>query len=131
MDRETAYLFPNFSNSKFLFSNTKGREFDQAQFEAAVAEWRTTVLPDGKGFRRIIHQNSVCLTGLWEINWKKLNIRGYFAKGSQALLVGRYSSADSPYRGHLRSLALVGELFPTVEPNHTKPLRTASFITTF
>jgi hypothetical protein len=23
--------------------------------------------PDGKGFRRIIHANGVCLTGLWEI----------------------------------------------------------------
>jgi hypothetical protein len=84
--------------------------------------------PDGKGFRRIIHPNSVCLTGLWEVT-EETEYSGYFAKGSQALLVGRYSSSDSPIRGRLRSLALVGKLFPTVDPNHTKPLGTASFIT--
>ena len=32
-------------------------------------------------------------------------------------------------RGETRSLALVGKLFPTVDPDHPTPLRTANFIT--
>ena len=44
--------------------------------------------------------------------------------------MGRYSSCcTETRRGHTRSLALVGKLFPTTDPNHSEPLRTASFIT--
>src|SRR5262249_23979385 len=32
-------------------------------------------------------------------------------------------------RGHTRSLSMVGKLYPTTDPNHAAPLRTASFIT--
>jgi len=32
-------------------------------------------------------------------------------------------------RGHVRSLSLVGKLFPTVNPDHVEPLRTANFFT--
>ena len=85
--------------------------------------------PDGRGFRRIVHPNGVCLTGLWEIT-EQTDYSGYFAKGSRALVVGRYSSCcTETRRGHTRSLALVGKLFPTTDPNHSEPLRTASFIT--
>ncbi|HXO43700.1 MAG TPA: hypothetical protein VN999_19790 [Thermoanaerobaculia bacterium] len=84
---------------------------------------------DGKGFRRIVHPNGVCLTGRWEIT-EDSDYSGYFRKGSQALAVGRYSTCcTEPRRGHTRSLALVGKLFPTIDPNHTAPLRTASFFT--
>jgi hypothetical protein len=84
--------------------------------------------PNREGFRRIIHKNSVCLTGFWEVT-EETEYSAYFAKGSRALLVGRYSSADLPYRGQPRSLALVGKLFPTTDPNHASPCRTANFIT--
>jgi hypothetical protein len=85
--------------------------------------------PDGKGFRRIIHANGVCLTGLWEIT-EETAYSGYFRKGSRGLLVGRYSSGTTEvHRGELRALALVGKLFPTTDPNHEEPLHTASFIT--
>jgi|SRR6266700_3889465 len=84
---------------------------------------------DGKGFRRLLHPNGVCLTGLWEIT-EETGYSGYFRKGSQALTVGRYSTCcTETRRGHTRSLAMVGKLFPTTDANHPQPLRTASFIT--
>lgn len=85
--------------------------------------------PDRKGFRRIIHANGVCLTGLWEIT-EETEYSGYFKRGSRGLLVGRYSCGTTEVqRGELRSQALVGKLFPTTDPNHEEPLHTASFIT--
>lgn len=84
---------------------------------------------DGKGFRRLIHPNGVCLTGLWEIT-EETEYSGYFRKGSRALIIGRYSTCcTETRRGHTRSLSLVGKLYPTTDPNHTEPLRTASFFT--
>jgi hypothetical protein len=84
---------------------------------------------DRKGFRRLLHPNGVCLTGLWEIT-EEAAYSGYFRKGSQALLVGRYSTCcTETRRGHTRSLSLVGKLFPTTDATHDEPLRTASFIT--
>ena len=45
-------------------------------------------------------------------------------------MVARYSTCcTETRRGHTRSLALVGKLFPTTDPNHAEPLRTASFFT--
>jgi hypothetical protein len=84
---------------------------------------------DGKGFRRLLHPNGVCLTGRWEIT-EETNYSGYFRQGSNALVVARYSTCcTETRRGHTRSLAMVGKLFPTTDPNHAQPLRTASFIT--
>jgi hypothetical protein len=84
---------------------------------------------DGKGFRRLLHPNGVCLTGLWEIT-EETSYSGYFRRGSQALVVARYSTCcTETRRGHTRSLAMVGKLFPTTDPNHEQALQTASFIT--
>jgi hypothetical protein len=83
----------------------------------------------GKGFRRLLHPNGVCLTGRWQIT-QDTEYSGYFRKGSEALVVGRYSTCcTETRRGHTRSLALVAKLFPTTDANHTQPLRTASFFT--
>jgi len=85
--------------------------------------------PDGKGFRRLLHPNGVCLTGHWRIT-EPTEYSGYFAKGSDALAVGRYSTCCSETRrGHTRSLSLVGKLFPSTDPNHPAALRTANFFT--
>jgi hypothetical protein len=85
--------------------------------------------PDRKGFTRFLHPNGVCLIGRWQIT-EDTPYSGYFARGSTALVVARYSSgAGGMRRGHIRSMALVGKLFPTVEPDHPTPLRTANFIT--
>jgi hypothetical protein len=84
---------------------------------------------DGKGFRRLLHPNGVCLAGLWEIT-EETDYSGYFKKGSRALMVGRYSTCcTETRRGNSRSLSLVGKLYPTTDVNHTEPLHTASFFT--
>src|SRR5246127_5813545 len=84
---------------------------------------------DRKGFRRIIHPNGICLTGLWEIS-AQTPYSGYFRKDCRALVVGRYSTCcTETRRGYERSLSLVGKLFPTTDPNHSELLSSANFIT--
>jgi hypothetical protein len=85
--------------------------------------------PDRKGFPRLVHPNGVCLTGEWRIS-EDTPYSGYFRKASSALVVARYSTCcTESRRGRTRSLAMVGKLFPTTDPNHLTPLRTASFVT--
>src|SRR5215471_2179614 len=85
--------------------------------------------PDRRGFRRLVHPNGICLTGLWQIT-EDTNYSGTFRKGSQALIVGRYSTCcTETRRGYARSLSLVAKLFPTTDPDHHEPLRTANFFT--
>jgi ABC transporter substrate binding protein len=77
-----------------------------------------------KGFRRLVHPNGICLTGLWQIT-ADTGYSGYFRNGSRALVVGRYSTCcRETRRGHVRSLSLVGKLFPTADPDHVEPLAT-------
>jgi hypothetical protein len=84
---------------------------------------------DGKGFARLLHPTGVCLVGHWHIA-EDTPYSGYFRRDSRALVVARYSSgAGGNRRGRLRSLALVGKLFPTTDAEHPTPLRTANFIT--
>src|SRR4051812_35346474 len=84
---------------------------------------------DRKGFRRLLHPNGVCLTGRWKIT-AETPYSGYFRNGSEALLVGRYSTCcTETRRGKMRSLALIGKLFPTLDADHAEPLQTASFFT--
>jgi hypothetical protein len=84
---------------------------------------------DRKGYRRLLHPNAVCLTGLWTIT-EDTDYSGYFRKGSQALMVARYSTCcGETRRGNTRSLSMVGKLFPTVDPDHAEAVRTANFIT--
>ena len=85
--------------------------------------------PDGNGYRRLLHPNGVCLFGRWRIT-EPTSYTGYFSSGSTALVVGRYSTCCSETRsGHMRSLALVGKLFPTSDPENPARLQTANFIT--
>lgn len=85
--------------------------------------------PDRKGFRRLVHPNGVCLLGRWRIT-EPTAYSGYFGTEKEALAVARYSTCCTrTERGQVRSLAMVGKLFPTVDPEHTAPLRTANFIT--
>ncbi|MFO0906068.1 MAG: hypothetical protein U0939_23880 [Pirellulales bacterium] len=85
--------------------------------------------PDGRGYRRLLHPNGVCLFGTWRID-QRSSYSGYFATGSEALVVARYSTCCTETRGNrYRSLSLVGKLFPTTDPDHAEPLRTANFIT--
>ena len=70
---------------------------------------------DRKGFRRLLHPMGVCLTGSWRITAAPEGkaYTGYFAKGSEGRIFGRYSTGGSkPWGGHYRSLALVGKIYP-------------------
>jgi hypothetical protein len=112
-----------------LLSHGKPPRFQHASERTldsgADLRWGT----DRKGFARLLHPHGVCLTGRWQIT-EDSPYSGYFARGSTALVVARYSSgAGGNRRGQVRSLALVGKLFPTVDPAHPTPLRTANFIT--
>lgn len=84
---------------------------------------------DGKGFRRMLHANAVCMTGVWEVT-EETPYTGYFRKGSRGLIVARYSTCcTETRRGNTRSLSMIGRIYPTTDPNHPTPLPTASFIT--
>jgi hypothetical protein len=107
--------------SAYLFQQASERAVDSS----ADLRWGV----NGKGFRRILHPNGVCLTGHWRIT-EPTDYSGYFEKGSEALAVGRYSTCCmETRRGYNRSLALVGKLFPTTDPAHSTPFCTANFIT--
>jgi len=85
--------------------------------------------PDGKGYQRMLHANGICMTGLWEIT-ADTPYSGYFHKGSRGLIISRYSTCcGETRRGNMRSLSMIGRIYPTTDPNHAEPLPTASFIT--
>jgi hypothetical protein len=84
---------------------------------------------DRKGFRRLLHPNGICLTGMWEIT-EETPYSGYFAQGSRGLVIARYSTCcTETRRGNTRSLAMVGRIYPTTDRNHPDKLPTANFIT--
>jgi hypothetical protein len=107
----------------------KGSRFDHASARTVDSGADLRWGPDGKGFVRLLHPTGVCLTGRWQIT-EDTPYSGYFRRGSTGLVVARYSSgAGGNLRGRIRSLALVGKLFPTVDPDDPRPLRPANFIT--
>lgn len=84
---------------------------------------------DGKGVRRLLHPNGVCLFGRWEIT-EETPYSGYFRQGSQGLMIARYSTCCSETRrGYTRSLSMVARLYPTTDPEHAEVLPTAGLIT--
>jgi len=112
-----------------LFSRHRPPRFERAAERTLDSGADLRWGPDRKGFERLLHPNGVCLVGRWQIT-EATPYSGYFSGGSSALVIARYSSgATGQRRGQLRSLALVGKLFPTTDPNHAAPLRTANFIT--
>lgn len=83
----------------------------------------------GKGFRKLVHSNGVCLTGIWEIT-EDNEFSGYFKKGSQGLIIARVSCATTAItRGKLRAFGIAGKLYPTLDENHEELLKPASFLT--
>ncbi len=84
--------------------------------------------PDRRGYRRLLHPNGICLTGMWEIT-EETPYTGYFRRGARGLVIGRYSSGNKLRRGHTRSLALIGRVYPTTDPAHADRLPTAGFVT--
>jgi hypothetical protein len=85
--------------------------------------------PDGRGFRRLLHPNGVCLTGTWEVT-EPSDYTGYFRQGSVGLVVARYSTCcGETRRGGRRSLSMVGKVFPAADPASAARVRPAHFIT--
>jgi hypothetical protein len=84
--------------------------------------------PDGKGYRKILSPNGICVLGMWEVT-EETQYTGYFKKGARGLFIGRYSSdGNETRRGQRRSLSLAGKIYPTADPNHPTPLVAASFM---
>lgn len=84
--------------------------------------------PDGKGWRRIIAPNGICVFGTWEITEQNI-YTGYFKKGSKGLTIGRFSSdGNETRRGQRRSFSLGMKVYPTTDPDHPTPLIPASVI---
>ena len=78
-------------------------------------------------FDKLLHPNGVCLKGVWRIT-ESTPYSGYFAQGSEALFIGRASTALTETRaGHYRAFGLAGKLFPTMDPSERVP--TANFFT--
>ena len=83
---------------------------------------------DGKGFRRILAPNGICVLGTWEITADN-PYTGYFQKGAKGLTIGRISSdGNETRRGQRRSISLGMKIYPTTDPNHPTPLIPASVI---
>jgi hypothetical protein len=84
---------------------------------------------DGRGYRRLLHPNGICLLGMWEVS-QSTGYSGYFREGSRALVIARYSTCcTETRRGHARSLALAAKLYPATDPDHPESLVPASLIT--
>src|SRR5262245_4452287 len=84
--------------------------------------------PDGKGYRRILAPNGICVLGTWEITVDN-PYTGFFKKGSRGLTIGRFSSdGNETMRGQRRSFSLGMKVYPTMDPEHPTPLIPASVI---
>jgi hypothetical protein len=101
------------------------RDSERALDSRADLRWGA----DGRGFQRLVHPNGICLTGIWSIE-QHTEYTGYFRGGRSARVMARYSTCcTETRRGSMRSLSMVGKLFPTTDANHLEPLPTANFIT--
>lgn len=108
-----------------LFGENKFRQASARSLDSqADLRWG----PDGKGWRRIIAPNGICVFGTWEIT-EDNPYTGYFTKGSRGLTIGRISSdGNETKRGQRRSISLGMKVYPTMDPDHPTPLIPASVI---
>jgi len=68
-------------------------------------------------YDKLIHAYGVCYAGLWKIDQESV-YTGYFAKGSEGLLIARISIAGLfPTQGKPRTLGIAGKVFPTKDPD--------------
>ena len=108
-----------------LFGENKFRQASARAVDSrADLRWGT----DGKGWRRIIAPNGICVLGNWEIT-EDSPYTGYYRKGSRGLTIGRFSSdGNETRRGQRRSISLGMKIYPTMDPEHPTPLIPASVI---
>ncbi|MBA3421365.1 MAG: hypothetical protein H0U12_05655 [Thermoleophilaceae bacterium] len=75
---------------------------------------RRDVLPR---FDKLIHANGICYTGIWRID-QDSPYTGYFASGSEALIIARASIAgNSLNAGERRAFGIAGKVYPTLDPD--------------
>ena len=116
---------PTYEVGRHLFG-PKGDKEDNRLRQAAT---RTLTVPDDliefpQG-QKIFQPNGICFTGRWRIT-EPSSYSGYFAQGSEALVVVRASvSLGNTRAGKRRAFAIAGKLFPTTDP--TRVVRTANF----
>ncbi|SMF77407.1 hypothetical protein [Pseudobacteriovorax antillogorgiicola] len=80
-------------------------------------------------FNKLLHPNGVCLKGTWNIT-AETDYTGYFAKGSEGLIIARASTALSNTKtGTNRAFGLAGKIYPTTDEGHLERLKTANFFT--
>jgi hypothetical protein len=108
-----------------LFGQNKFRQASARSIDSkADLRWGS----DGKGWRRIIAPNGICVFGTWEITAEN-PYTGFFRKGSRGLTVGRFSSdGNETKRGQRRSISLGMKIYPTTDPEHPTPLIPAGVI---
>lgn len=78
-------------------------------------------------FDKLIHSNGICYTGVWRIE-QDSPYTGYFASGTEALLLARASVAGPQLdAGQRRSFGIAGKVFPTMDPE--EKVRPGNFVT--
>ncbi|MEM7534105.1 MAG: hypothetical protein AAF639_18125 [Chloroflexota bacterium] len=67
-------------------------------------------------FDKLIHANGIAFTGVWRID-QETPYTGYFATGSEGLLIARASVAGpGTRRRNRRALGIAGKVYPTLDP---------------
>jgi hypothetical protein len=75
---------------------------------------RRDILPP---FEKLIHSNGICFTGTWRIDAQS-PYTGYFAQGSEGLLLVRASVAGPNLNaGDRRAFGFGGKIWPTMDPD--------------
>jgi hypothetical protein len=68
-------------------------------------------------FDKLIHANGISFTGIWRIDTES-PYTGYFANGSEGLVVARGSVAGNQLEaGHRRTFGYGAKIFPTMDPD--------------
>ncbi|MEY4632584.1 MAG: hypothetical protein RIQ81_2704 [Pseudomonadota bacterium] len=80
-------------------------------------------------FQKLVHPVGICFAGTWSIT-ERNPYTGYFAKGSEGLIIVRASEAmGNARRGSWRSFGLAGKIFPTTDRSDPRAHKTANFFT--
>jgi hypothetical protein len=78
-------------------------------------------------FDKLVHPNGICLRGTWNMT-EPSPYTGYFEQGKQGVVIARASTALSgTTRSSYRGFGMAVKLFPTNNPAHATPLKTANF----
>jgi hypothetical protein len=78
-------------------------------------------------FDKLVHANGICFTGVWRID-QPSPYTGYFARGSEGLLLARISVAGPRLlSGQRRAPGIAGKVFPTLDPQ--QKVKPGNFVT--